>query len=922
MATRLARLLGIQAGEGTRVVWLVALSLCNGVFSALFLTAANAEFLARFPIDVLPIAYLVASAVGYIGVRLFAQGERHVSFPALLLLTIGALLATGTAGWLAWRATNADLVVFFMFVLVGPMFTLIALGYWGLAGRLFDLRQGKRLFGLVGAGEDVSTIAGLFATPLVVQLVGGTGQLIPLALLGLACAFVAAVVITRRFGASLVAEAAPSNDTTGTAGPSALLRERYFGLMAAAVALMTLALYAIDFSFLAQVRQRFESPAQIAQFLGVFYGVVKIVEFLLKVTVSGPLISAFGLGAGMLVLPVTLLVPVGLGVLVGAIGLSSATFFVLVVLTKLLAVAGRTSTFEPAFRVLYQPLAPSTRLSYQSHVEGTARQLAVGVVGIALLLVSRAGSYDALTLFVVLVPILGLWGCSAWFAYREYRARLFDGLRGRIARITPTRLTDVARRYLETYRDTDRGAAEQMLEQIQAPAVTAVPLEPERRMMLVRQLASPRQATEAAAALTALGDAVVPDLARALSQPEHPWPARRRIVNILGAIGGPAAGSLLATQLESPDRLIRRRAIAHLVASAWRAPAEQVPLIERTVETLVRDLAWDLNVGLALVDAPGCEDVRAALDGEARDVRGWIFDLLGFLHDPAALAGIREVLTSGTPQATVYALEMLDLLVSPVLKPYVFPVVEGQTPHQIVSRLEAVVVRDPLTWQEALRALVRRDYGRIGMWTRALALDQLARTETDVPPDVVAFLFHADPLLREVAALRIAERDQAAWATHRARLSFDVREALDAIVRAGHADADAEAHSVFGRARLLAHVAGFADLVPEHRLAVAAAAELRPLHPGQHIPSPRDPAHAFYLSLSGLLELRRGDTTVVLPPLTLCACPPGATALEVTQEARLLRLDPAVVFECAADAPDLLPSLFRALTPGHEALPA
>ena len=42
------RLLGIEAGEGAPVSWLVVHSLFNGIFSAFFLTAANALFLARF----------------------------------------------------------------------------------------------------------------------------------------------------------------------------------------------------------------------------------------------------------------------------------------------------------------------------------------------------------------------------------------------------------------------------------------------------------------------------------------------------------------------------------------------------------------------------------------------------------------------------------------------------------------------------------------------------------------------------------------------------------------------------------------------------------------------------------------------------------------------------------------------------------
>ena len=129
--------------------------------------------------------------------------------------------------------------------------------------------------------------------------------------------------------------------------------------MAACVVLPILALYTIDFSFLAEVRIRFEGPGQIAQFFSLFYGSLKIVEFLVKVGVSGPLVSQFGLKVGLLVLPVLLSVSAGLAILVGTFRLGSANFFVLVALSKLVAVVGQSALFEPSFRVLYQSVGPS-----------------------------------------------------------------------------------------------------------------------------------------------------------------------------------------------------------------------------------------------------------------------------------------------------------------------------------------------------------------------------------------------------------------------------------------------------------------------------------------------------------------------------------------------------------------------------------
>jgi AAA family ATP:ADP antiporter len=427
----LARLLGVQSGEGAPVAWLIVHSLFNGIFSAFFLTAANALFLARFPISVLPLAYIAAALVGYLSVTIFSRLERLVSFGTLLMLNLGTLFAIAAGLWFLRRYTDADWVVFAMFVLVGPMFNLIALGYWGLAGRLFDLRQAKRLFGLVGAGEELSTVIALFSTPFLLKIIAGPDNLVPLAAAGLAGSLMTvALIACWRFRGNLESGSAKSREQSkARVGLADLLRVRYFLLMAASVILLNLALYTIDFSFLAQVRIQFQDPAQIARFFAIFFGALKIVELLLKVGVSGPLLSQFGLNVGLLVLPVVLSISAIFAILIGSFGLGAANFFVLVALSKLVAVTGRSSTFEPSFRVLYQPVASSERTAYQSHVEGTARQVAIGVVGVALLLFSRGGAFNALVLFYLLVPILGLWIVTAVLAHREYRVRLFEGLK-------------------------------------------------------------------------------------------------------------------------------------------------------------------------------------------------------------------------------------------------------------------------------------------------------------------------------------------------------------------------------------------------------------------------------------------------------------------------------------------------------------
>ena len=47
---------------------------------------------------------------------------------------------------------NIKIIAFALLVVYGPLRIIALVGFWGSVGRLFSLRQGKRLFGLIDSG--------------------------------------------------------------------------------------------------------------------------------------------------------------------------------------------------------------------------------------------------------------------------------------------------------------------------------------------------------------------------------------------------------------------------------------------------------------------------------------------------------------------------------------------------------------------------------------------------------------------------------------------------------------------------------------------------------------------------------------------------------------------------------------------------
>jgi hypothetical protein len=331
---------------------------------------------------------------------------------------------------------------------MGPVQTLVDLEFWGVAGRLFNLQQSKRLFGLIGAGEALASIAGFFIVPFLFTLAGDPSILLLLAGGALGICIVVLATISRRFKDSL-ADAAPATPTSDEKPAADVRADRYFIWISVVAVSFILVMYWVDFSFLAIVRERFVTREAIGGFVGIFFGLAKTAELVSKLFFSGWLVRQFGVIAGIMVLPVAVLLCVLPAAVVGLVaGTAVAGFFLLIAAAKFLEFALRKSVFEPSSRVLYQPLPSEQRFAAQTRVDGLVKQIAVGVAGGLLLLASLFGPRGLVIVAVMLVLVAGGWLAVTRPLFREYRRKLLAILSGLPPKAMLVSPADVIRRRL------------------------------------------------------------------------------------------------------------------------------------------------------------------------------------------------------------------------------------------------------------------------------------------------------------------------------------------------------------------------------------------------------------------------------------------------------------------------------------------
>ena len=906
IGNNMAAILNVRPGEGSAVALLLIHSFFNGLAIVFFETAANSIFLAQFDARTLPYVYIAsAGALAVIGLG-FAGLERLLSPSRLLSFTLFFMFSATLVFYLTVLLVGSKWIVMAAMVWREVLKVIITIEFWQVAGLIFNVRQGKRLFGLVGAGEILAGVIGGFSIPYLVKVVG-TPALFLVATLGVVLALVLLTHITSAFSKNFQYHVDEAGDKDNGLKVSEIFRNRYLVTFFWVAAVSLFGFYLLDYAFYDQVRARQMDQAELARFFGIFFGVLGLAKLIGSGFLTGRLLTRFGLSAGLLINPVMLILSVGTAAAFFLFN-QIAVFAWLIIATKLLSELFQDSFDDPSRRILYQPLPPGQRIRVQTIVETMVEPLAVALAGGLLLFFSRLFPLTAIHVCLPVLLILAVWILVAVRLRREYTITLTRALTARrlgglslslndkqstavleeklhspipgeviycldtlediehpslktyfielldhpepqvrqhvLSRIEHLDVTEaaeaVARRiehepsprvkgaalrtlcalsnveafevvspYLE-YPDplVRKGAMVGLLRSGGADGVLTAgvdlnrlmdSLNPEDRLfmaevlgeaglpslhrplakllkdddlevrrgalkaagriktlklvpLLLYHLNLPRLRDAAFAALVQYDDKVIPELERAFADPSTPNNSRVRLARVCGKIGGDKARAMLRNNLDFPDLTVRGAVLEALAMAGFQADPEEV----QDFKTMIRREAGEIVWGLAAVEDLGPDEkaaqLLAALKHEMEKGRRRLFDLLSFIEPSGSIRTAQKNLQDPSTERRARALEVLDNVVPPDVKPFIFPLFDDISPAQRFSRLSAHFPQSRRGRVERIVEIATRPADRITSWIRACALFLAGQSPVaEYLATTVEALDDPDPLVRETA---------------------------------------------------------------------------------------------------------------------------------------------------------------------------
>ncbi|MCU0462144.1 MAG: hypothetical protein MUF36_09045 [Bacteroidales bacterium] len=429
MKDRLFKLMGIEPGEESMISLLLTQSVFIGIFFGAFDISAHSFFLSVFDEKMMARGYVLSGLAGIVLTSFYTFLQTKIQFRNFAIANLFFVTILTLILWILLIISPANWVIWLVFIMLGPLNILAMLGFWGTVSRLFTLRQGKRLFGLIDAGLVIGIIVSCYAIPILLSINFRPHNIMLISAGAALTGSIVQIIIGSRFSFShgkTEKEPEPAREKRSLL--NVLRSDSYIRTIAVFIALSVMTAFFVQYSFMAVTREQYPAEDDMARFLGLFTGSMMIFTLLIKLLVFSYLIKNYGLRTCLALSPILIAAFSVFAVVIGLIkgytiaaGIGFLLFFMLLALSRLFSKSLKDSIESPSFKVIYQTINENIRYEIQSGMDGTINEIAALTSGLLLAGMGILSFVKLIHFSIVLIFIAVLWILIAFRLYSGYR---------------------------------------------------------------------------------------------------------------------------------------------------------------------------------------------------------------------------------------------------------------------------------------------------------------------------------------------------------------------------------------------------------------------------------------------------------------------------------------------------------------------
>ncbi|UCH26413.1 MAG: hypothetical protein JSV66_01820, partial [Trueperaceae bacterium] len=429
--------LELQRSERELVGWMIlyAGTAFGGVITTGY-TVSDALFLSRLPVSATPYLFIAPGVAIVLTLLAYNAISARIRFEKVALGTSAGLLVTAVAFRILLSTPFQDSFVLLaslsLFAEVAA--TLILIQFWIFATQLFNLREAKRLFGVIMLGATVANIAAGLSLLIFVRLIGAENLLLlVIAALGVC------TLSSFRLGRKLRERSQPSSKTVSTEETPSL-RQHLQDIVesplllgiAGLTVILSLLVNLAAYQFFLAVQASFPDQEQkLVLFLGRYEIFTGSAALLVQIYLATYVTRQLGIFVALLFFP--------LGVAVAAaFGLISAGAVLVMALIRAADPIFRRTINDAALNMLYLPVPAQLRAQAKELLEALYA-LTFALAGVIFLLTQRVPGWRYVHWSFPLIGLAIAWILLLRWTWKQYLGALHKNLAQR--RLEPESIT-------------------------------------------------------------------------------------------------------------------------------------------------------------------------------------------------------------------------------------------------------------------------------------------------------------------------------------------------------------------------------------------------------------------------------------------------------------------------------------------------
>lgn len=398
--------LSIKPAEKHTVFWSVVLAFIVGIAHSYLTAIPMSLFLIRFSSTNLPEVYLAVAGL----TMLLGSGYTWLEYHFLLnRLVLGLFLFVGLVTLLIWGllvGIGSLWIIAFLIIWAVGAYQLLDMGLWSLLNHIYNLQQGKRLYGFIGAWQSIGGILAGVLLPVLLFFVSTEQVILITGLCVLSCL----VIMVKLLKTHRLSEATDTDTDeaveTSKISISKLRGNRYILKLICLLVLGVFVMEVVDMLFNSIAEEHFPDKVALAGFLGVFFGVSDALDMFISAFLFSWILKRYGLIVSLMVLPIIMII-IGLFLLVSnQIPAIIAFVFWFTLLLKTFEEALRAAVFDMSSLLLLQPLNPAMRSFVLSKNDTLIAPLASIFISLILMFLTHVYGI-AVPWFVILLWVCG-----------------------------------------------------------------------------------------------------------------------------------------------------------------------------------------------------------------------------------------------------------------------------------------------------------------------------------------------------------------------------------------------------------------------------------------------------------------------------------------------------------------------------------